>query len=524
MTEQKFKPYKVILNILIIILLILGVTLYFIPPGVFPDPSNGFQVLNCMRLGGGFNNFVAPDQSDISQTYSDYLTWWSPGQYLVPYFFQLIGNFNVGHASAITTIICQFLGLAGFYSFFKKMEFGKFVSAISLVFIVCQQAFVVPYVFYNGGELLIFAFEGWFLYGCASLTKPGIKLLLFVLLSGWIGFFLKSSFLWMYAAGLCCLWIRLSSKQPVIEWVKKAFWIGVPAIISLVVIYISFLSKGTSPASTSKGLGLGVEIFGFPLASPILSGFSIDDLLHGMFFHVGKPVLNYPVSIVLLLLLAIASVWLIIIIVKKVPYANYRLFIAVFYITAVIFFTTVFIRHLNISFEARHFRLLGLLIVPGMIYLIGKLKPAYQWTFVLIVALIGFTSFFYVVKGFVSNKMSARGGSGLTQTSIDQPSLNAIMKLDQQNKNATFVFVSYDTGLEIIHNRSIILPPIADDLKINTEDYTYEGFAGPLYIVLPESYNGPKEKMIMKSFPGYTGFTESMLSDKYVLYSANTKR
>jgi hypothetical protein len=98
------------------------------------------------------------------------------------------------------------------------------------------------------------------------------------------------------------------------------------------------------------------------------------------------------------------------------------------------------------------------------------------------------------------------------------------MKLDKGNSNATFVFISNDIGLEVLHNRIITLQPIGDDLKIDTDDYTYDGFAGPLYIVLPESYNGPREKMIMKSFPGYTGFYLSMLSDNYVLYEAKMKR
>jgi hypothetical protein len=61
---------------------------------------------------------------------------------------------------------------------------------------------------------------------------------------------------------------------------------------------------------------------------------------------------------------------------------------------------------------------------------------------------------------------------------------------------------------------------IGDDLKIDIDDYRYDGHAGPLYIVLPESYNGPKEKMILKSFPRYKGFHVSMLSDNYVLYAA----
>ena len=98
------------------------------------------------------------------------------------------------------------------------------------------------------------------------------------------------------------------------------------------------------------------------------------------------------------------------------------------------------------------------------------------------------------------------------------------MKLDRENKNATFVFISDDIGLEVLHNRIINLEPIGNNLKIDMDDYRYEGFAGPLYIVLPESYNGPKEKMILKCFPGYAGWDLSMLSTNYVLYEAKMRR
>ena len=98
------------------------------------------------------------------------------------------------------------------------------------------------------------------------------------------------------------------------------------------------------------------------------------------------------------------------------------------------------------------------------------------------------------------------------------------MKLDKENKNALFVFIANDVSLEILHNRVINLSPIGDDYKIDMDDYRYEGFAGPLFIILPETYNGPKEKLIMKSFPDYAGWNLSMLSDKYVLYEARMKR
>src|SRR5260370_24320364 len=100
--NQNHNSHKLILAITGLTVLVLGILLFVIPPALFRDPAQGFQVLRCMQQGGGFNNFVAPDQSDISQTYTEFLTWWSPGQYLVPYLFKLIAGLNTGQAIAVT--------------------------------------------------------------------------------------------------------------------------------------------------------------------------------------------------------------------------------------------------------------------------------------------------------------------------------------------------------------------------------------------------------------------------------------
>lgn len=506
--------------------MLLGVLLFLIPPALFPDPANGFQVLRCMELGGPFNTMVAPDQSDIAQNYTEFVVWWSPGQYMVPYFFKLIADVSTGQAAAITVALAQLCGLAGFYSFFKKIGFTPMISTLSLLFIICQVAFFVPYVFYNGGEVLLFAFEGWFLYGCLVLQKHDWKLLLFVLLSGWAGFFFKSSFLWMYAAGLCCLYVRLllGSKR-IVDWAKNGLWIGVPAALSVAAIYLLFLSKGQSPATVSKGFKLTTEAFSFPLSTPLLSGFSLDDFFRGLLYNFGKPMFSHFWSVAIVFILAILSLWLILALIKRVSNDSYRLFIVVFYFGALLFFGFAYLKQLNISYEARHFRIIGILIAPGMIYSISRLKRGYQLAFTVVCLCIAAYSINYVIKGYYINKnLSAKGTTGISQINIDQPSLNAIMKLDKENKNAVFVFIANDVSLEILHNRVINLSPVGDDYKIDMDDYKYDGFAGPLFIILPETYNGPKEKLIMKSFPGYTGFNLSMLSDKYVLYEARMKR
>jgi hypothetical protein len=525
MHTQKNNSYKLILAIAGFVVLLMGITLFFIPPAIFTDPAQGFQVLQSMQLGGGFNNLVSPDQGDISKNYTQFLTWWTPGQYLIPFFFKIIIGLNLGRGIAVTVTIAEFCGLAGFYCFFKKIGFTPLIAAISMVFILCQEAFMIPNVYYNGGEILLFSFEGWFLYGCISFKRPGLKLVLFVLLSGFAGFFFKSSFLWMYAAGLCCLWIELSAKKPgLANWVKKALWVGVPAAVALAVIYIFYISKGESPVTGSNGFKLTAETFSFPLASPILSGFSVDDLLNGLIDHIGKPLFSAEWAVIILIFAALLSVVLIFNIIRYVPDNNYRLFIVVFYLTAILFFGVSYLRQLDISMESRHFRIIGILIVPGLMVWVARFKPVFKYLFVLVFAGIAIHSFSYLINGYKVNNTYAKGTTGIAQPNIDQASLNQVLKIDRENRNITFVFIGDDIGLELLHNRYVPLQPIGDELKIKIDDYRYEGFAGPLYIILPESYRGAKEEMIVQSFPGYAGFNVTVLSKNFVLYEGLKKR
>ena len=501
----------------------MGIMIFVYPPSIFPDPSHGFQVMRSMQMGAGFNRLIAPDQDDISKNTSHFLTWWSPGQYLVPYSIKIISGLNTGRATVIAITLFELSGLAGFYVFFKKLGFTPLIAALSIVFIICQQAFVTPYVFYNGGDVLLFGFEGWFLYGCAIVKKADIKLLLFVLLSGWAGFFCKSSFLWIYAAGLLCICLRLSAagnRLNIQRLIKNGIWIAIPAILSLACIYIFFLSKGQSPASTSNGIKLSWQTFGFPLASPLVSGFSVDDIMHGMLYPTFSPMFTPGHIILLLILLALISLVLITCIIRYVPKDNYRLFILVFYLVSILFFSVAYLKQLTISYEGRHFRIIGLLIVPGIIYLVSKLKVHYQLVFGALCIVLIFINYSFLIKGYIFNKnISARGSSGIAQEYIDQSSLNYILNLDEQNKNALFVFVTADLPLEIAHNRIITLDPPLPGSKFDYDDYIYNGHAGPLYILLPTNYAGERANIVMKFFPGYTAFTQQKLGTNYMLYA-----
>ena len=499
----------------------MGVMIFVYPPSVFPDASHGFQVMRSMEMGGGFNRLVVPSQDDINKNTSQFLTWWSPGQYLVPYGIKLLG-FDTGHAIALAISLLELSGLLGLYLFFKKIGFTPITAAISLMFISCQQAFLTPYIFYNGGEILLFGYAGWFLYGCVTIEKVDWKLLLFVLLTGWLGFFCKSSFLWMYVAGMLCLWLRVSAIQTRVtipHLIRNGVWITVPAVISLACIYIFFLSKGENPAAVSTGMTLNLQTFSFPLGAPLISDFSVDELMHGLLFPTFSPYLSPVHTLIVLALLAVVSVLLIALIVYYVPKNSYRLFVLVFYTVSIVFFTTVYLRQLNISYESRHFRIIGLLVAPGIVYLISRLRPAYWVVFgALCMLLIALNYSFFVKAYFFNKNISARGNSGIAQEFVSQPALDTILKLDRNNHNAIFVFLSADLPLEIMHNRVITVdPPLTG--PVDYDDYLYSGHAGPLYLLLPAK-NLAKAQMFIKFFPDYKFSTMQRLDKEFILYSA----
>lgn len=514
-----------ILSVAFIITLMMGVLCYIAPPAVFPDPGWGFQAMRSMEHGGGFNLIIGPDQGDVAKDVSKYLTWWSPGQYLVPYFFKNLLHISTARASVITIVVSYLLGLTGLFAFFKKVGFTPLIAALSIVFIASQQFYYTPFIFYNGGEVTQMAFFGWFLYGCFYFRKLDVRLWIFILLSGWIGFFCKSAMMWVYAAGLLCLWINLSQPQKFgWAWIKKGFWLAVPAVISIVCIYLFFLRKGDNPAAAhDPGWRIASETFSWPLASPMLAGFSVDDLTNGLMFHPDGPMFSLTWSLIIIWLMAIISVIMIIAILRRVPYTDYKLVLTVFYIVSILFFSYAYVRQAAISYEGRHYRIIGILIAPGVIYLFSRMQWMYRSVFLLAWLFLAYVSYNRTQHEYWydSHEGEVRGHTEFIQQFADQPSLNYLMQLDQQQRNAIFVFTSNDLGLEIEHNRIITIEPIEKGTHPDYQEYLHKGHAGPLHIFLYADYaQDGRDQFLMRCFPGYKNFTVKKLSKDYVLYSA----
>jgi hypothetical protein len=516
------KQHRYILIFILLFTVVAGIMIVLCPPALFPDPSWGFQVMRSMQMGGGFNMLITPSQGNLNNDNIAFLTWWSPGQYLVPYLFSSIFHTNAGQSGALTILLCDVLGIFGFYSFFKKIGFTPMVSALSVLLIASQQFYFIPFAFYNGGETLLFGFLGWFLYGCFSFTKINWQVFVFVILSGWLGFFCKSAYLWMYASGLICLWFNLSKdKKEINHWIKNGAILAIPTLISLGTVFKFFMSRGTNPASVSPGFKLSLEALCFPLASPLLSGFSVDELTNGLITHQDEPYFNTNQTLLVLVLLALISITLFWAIIRFVPRPKYKIAISAFYGVSVLFFLSVFLRQLNISYEGRHFRIVGLLFIPGAIYLLLRSKPVIKYTFIALWVWMAFISFKYFVSCYnVNTHISAHGPSGFSQQFVDQDGLDYLQQLDKTAPpNAMFAFISNDLGLDILHHRIISMDPFEEiDAATYITNNEYDGHAGPLYVLLPEGFikNGNVNAFKL-CFKGYKSFTIKSISKRYIL-------
>jgi hypothetical protein len=529
---KKNQTHRVLLFFVGLCVVILGVLIFLVPPGTDPDPCWGFMIMNSIEHGGPFNLMVSPSAVNIAKDRYEFLAWWSPGQYMVPYFFKLLFKVTTGRGVSLTIAICSFLGLTGFYQLFKQLGFSKWIAAISIAFISTQLFFVLPFTYFLGGEHLIFAFMGWFLYGCLHFKKINWQVLVFIFFAGLIGFFAKSSFLWMYAGGIACMWLNISltetgtalspfhyTKKQLWVWLKNGILLAVPFICAVAVIYVSFLSKGEIPTASQGSWLFTPQTFGYPLAAPLTSAFSIDEIVDGLIYHPDGTTVISNTAIIVVLVLALISLIYLFVITRFYPDKKYPLVVLVFYSIGAIFFSYMYLKQADISYEGRHFRIIGLLCIPGFIYLLFKSKIT-RVLFFVVWAWFAFISFNNFVSNYKGNKQAPRGNTGLSQAVYDKATLDEIVKIDHDQRNAIFVVTGSDVGAEIYNNRVIT---VDDD---NTDDFfaqlKYAGKAGPVYILLPARYlkNG-RGANIVKSFVDYHHFESRQLSPNYHLYYAN---
>jgi hypothetical protein len=338
----------------------------FVRPQMTFDTAQGFIVLRNMLAGGAFNYLPTPDPANIARDTETFLTWWSPGQYLVPGVFVAFGA-SYGLAMSLTTLMATLIGVLGWIRIAVSFDISRSALFLFAFGLVTFSYATVPFAIFNGGDVVLFAVLPWALSALqwAARQPPALSLAITVV-SAVVLFLAKLSGVIVFAATVAGI--------SVVEiWTRRrlgpallAIWIGGAAAALLFVTF--WLTRGATPAGAARFVFTGPVIW-FPVAAAVFSGFSalnfLDDFYLWLSLHSSAPVLsgvavNGYASYLLgpLGFLLMAWVWFRLRGTRYRPLAMSVLAITAFYIAA---YVVMYARNGTIvSFEERYFYYAGI--------------------------------------------------------------------------------------------------------------------------------------------------------------------
>lgn len=348
----------------IYILLLVPVTLFivslFIRPAMVFDTAVGFRVLRRMLEGGPFNYDSSPDPANIANNVEAFLTWWTPGQYLVPGIFVWFGT-DDGLAISLTALIATVIGVVGWIRIARSYDVSCFVLFMFALGLVTFHYAVWSFRFYNGGEVLLFAVLPWSLsmLQWAVQKQPAVCFAITVLVAALL-FFAKLSGLVAFAATVAAIGLLDVLRRRRIT--SSLLAMGVGSALAALLLLVFWVARGQTPLSASE-YGFTWSTLWYPIAAAVFSGLSLHELLSWLLLHPSAPILSgidltsYVLGPVGLLLMG--CVWFQLCNTRYRPMATCLLSIIALYITATV---VMYSRSSsNIGFDERYFRYAGIL-------------------------------------------------------------------------------------------------------------------------------------------------------------------
>jgi hypothetical protein len=486
-----------------------GAGAFVVRPSMFSDSGWGFAVWRSMQQGGPFNWLVQADPSDISRDAGEFLATWSPGQYLIPGWLTLSG-FTLGSAIAITTLACSLVGLIGWYCLYRTFGFDEWVALGACAVVAMNRFFVLPFGIYNGGEILLFAATPFIMMAALwTWHKPSLWSLVLVPIF-LFGFFLKNTAL-ILALAICTALVLLSWREGG-SHERRIGWLRWPAVFAATYLlaYVLYTSRGWTavtfvPHIVDNALARAV----FAVAAPMMSALSMDDALSWVLEHPGRQILqNWQLSLVIVAPLAFlacaAYVWI-----ARLTRGRYFLVTSTFIASYIGIFVVLNVLGSAVSSwqEARHYRVVGLLLLPGLIEAARETRrrgaKAIVYGALLITCTYGLFS--YGNKWFYLRGLHSVGTQAVTQVTLDREALQWILRMDAAlpMKHAVFYLTSPEQALEVSRQRVILSQAdfkAADILSASQ----YRGVVDDLFVILPDEFIASgKAGIILGSFVDY---------------------
>ena len=225
---------------------VLGGFSLLVPPFIEDNSAAGFQAWRGTLLGAA-NSVIAPDPANIAQDSFEFQTLWSPGQYLVPGAISLLG-LPLGAAMTLTVALALLCSLIGWMFVVRAFAPNTPVALLVVVLIGSFHYSIFTFRTYRGGEILLQAITPWLIL--AANRVPEMSVMRAALLAAGavlLAFMAKLTGLIVVAAALMAAsLISIAVGRRISRGIVGG---ALGAVSAFVVIYVSFLSRGSTAAS-----------------------------------------------------------------------------------------------------------------------------------------------------------------------------------------------------------------------------------------------------------------------------------
>jgi hypothetical protein len=381
-----------------------------VPPFINADTGHGFLAWRG-SVRGAANSIIQPDPANIARDTVGFLTYLSPGQYLVPGVISLLGV-PLGIAMTLTVALSLLASLVGWVMVVRTFSPRTSLAILVVVLIGSFHYSTHAFSTYHGGEILLQAVTPWLVL--TAYRVPDMEVVPAALLAAgavFLAFLAKLTGLIVVAAALVAgSLVGLAFGRRITRGMIGG---ALGALITLTIIYITFLSRGWSAVSVTQ---IGHELYGstdsitFASLVPWVSGISAAAPIGLIYPSLGTPYLLIIIPPALLMA-GLVFFWR----PQTTNEKKFRLFCLWFYGTVSAVFILLFIRSALIELDERHLRSVGtLLFVCALISALAAETP--RWMRGLFLALCALMAL-YGLASFSYHELATARGQFLDNTS-----------------------------------------------------------------------------------------------------------
>jgi hypothetical protein len=483
-------------------------------PKVDSDASAGMLVWQSMEKGASWNCALEPDPADIARDHQSFLTWWSPGQYLVVGPLHRLG-LSWGASIAWATLLCSLAGLWGFWRLYLDLGFSEATSAWAVAILSVVWHVTRGYGEFLGGELPLFAILPWLLAFIFRLRPIRFRSLVPFAGIYVLGAMTKLSFCVTAAAALAGVCCSEAAHEPD---GRRVAGLAVRAAAMLasahVLLWLIFLRHGATPGSTLGPPQAWMYVLPHALALPAGSVFGIESILSRIFFFPGHAVAASPESLApvawILAAGAVASYWAL---ARRTSLpGDFKALLAGMAAAYVLILGTLVAIGAPISIEDRHYFPLGTLFLPAYVEL-ARSGASSAWKWLTRAVLVSACAYGLVAMAVHAHQLSDAGNvgrAGITQHLISPAAMAVLHELDDQDPRiaaATLIYVpSPEISFELRRARCLS----TYDLALSPVEMRGRVRHGrvPLLVVLsnPVLETAGRDDIVRRSFVDYSPF------------------